>query len=240
MSNNLDLDQMADGQASPEVTHNDSNGQLDAAITETHTADVSAGNVTLTSTQYRRAMRVDVVNGAAARDVTLPAVKKMAVVTIDSGNTNQITLKVGSTSVILNPGTAVVAYTDGTANGLECFGLNNEARAPFDINAFIPGLPADGSNVLFLSARRAFRLPINLTGSIAKSRVAADATADFDIKKNGSSIGTISFAAAATTATLTFAAAVSFAIGDELIIEAPSPQDVDLADVYIGLLGERL
>jgi hypothetical protein len=71
MSNNLNLSQVAAAQNQKEVTINDQAGQLDAAITEQFVADVSAGNVALTATQYRRAVHIKATADATAADIAL-------------------------------------------------------------------------------------------------------------------------------------------------------------------------
>ena len=59
----------------------------------------------------------------------------------------------------------------------------------------------------------------------------------FRSAKNGSSIGTASFAAGSATATFTLASATSLAEGDRLELIAPTPQDATLADLTILLKG---
>lgn len=72
------------------------------------------------------------------------------------------------------------------------------------------------------------------------SLVAPTADADFDIQRNGVSIGTIRFESGSPTAiTITFASARSFAAGDLLQIISPASPDATLADISISLVGER-
>lgn len=86
----------------------------------------------------------------------------------------------------------------------------------------------------------AFFLPVGLTGSMAHAGTApGTGSVAFDIKKNGSSIGTMSVALGATTATFTFASAVSFVAGDRLEIFAPSLVH-GIEDVAVTFLGELL
>jgi hypothetical protein len=72
---------------------------------------------------------------------------------------------------------------------------------------------------------------VNFAGSAASAGTAATSAAAFNIQKNGSNIGTMNFAASATTATFTLASATTFNAGDVLTILAPSPQDATLANV---------
>ena len=59
------------------------------------------------------------------------------------------------------------------------------------------------------------------------------------MKKNGSSIGTINWAASATTATYTFASTITFAAGDILQLVAPATADTTLADIGITIAATR-
>lgn len=116
MSNNLDLDQVADNQSSKEITINSAFGQLDAALTDILTVNVSAGNVTVDATDYLRCMALDITGAAVARNITLPASKKHSFVR--NKGTAAVSLIVGSTTYVLNAGGIASIYTDGTANGL--------------------------------------------------------------------------------------------------------------------------
>ena len=72
-----------------------------------------------------------------------------------------------------------------------------------------------------------------------RRQTAPAAQADLDVLKNGASIGTVTFTAAASAATFTFASEVAFAAGDRLTVLAPSSQDASLADLSITFLGKR-
>ena len=110
---------------------------------------------------------------------------------------------------------------------------------PYDIGVYFPGQPEAGATLLQLVASRAFTLPADLTGSQGYAGTAPTAQADLDIQKNGASIGTITFAAAASTATFSFASEVAFAAGDRLTVLAPGSQDASLADISITFKGTR-
>lgn len=110
---------------------------------------------------------------------------------------------------------------------------------PYDVGAYVPGVPAASQVVARMPAVRAFTLPVGLTDSQGNALVAATATTDFDIQKNGLSIGTMSFAAAATSATFTFSSAISFAAGDILAVVAPATPDATLAGVSFVFAGMR-
>lgn len=237
MSTNLGFPQLTEGQASPEVTVNDIAATLDAAITETFTADVTSGNVSLTNLQFREMARINITNATvAARTVTVPAIKRYFIVTSDSANTQTVAVVRGSTSISVAPAEARFFFTDGTANGLTSFAIGSV----FDVAAFLPGLLVNGALAMLYVTDRAFTLPINLTGSKAYATTApADAAQTITIKKNGASIGTVNIAQTTGAITFTFAAAVSFAVGDRLSLHCPSPADSALADVAVNLFGSR-
>ena len=112
--------------------------------------------------------------------------------------------------------------------------------APYDIGVYFPGQPEAGSRPCSSSSPRApSRCPPDLTGSQGYAGTAPTAQADLDILKNGASIGTITFAAAASTATFAFASEVAFAAGDRLTVLAPGSQDASLADISITFKGTR-
>ena len=119
MSNNLDLDQVAGNQNQKEITINDANAQLDAAITEQFVADVTSGNVTLTDTEYRETILVKVIGATnAGRSVTFPAIKRLVVIVSHTDATESVDIIVGSTTIALPATESFFVYTDGTTNGL--------------------------------------------------------------------------------------------------------------------------
>ncbi len=79
--------------------------------------------------------------------------------------------------------------------------------------------------------------PAGLAGSYGTAGTAATAAASFAIQKNGSTVGTMAFAAGATSAGFTMASATSFAGGDVLTIVAPASPDATLANLAWTLAG---
>lgn len=111
------------------------------------------------------------------------------------------------------------------------------SNSVYDICLSIQGKPAAGANVLNFIAPRAYSLPSGLTGSRTHAATVAASTSVFTLKKNGTSIGTLTFPnSGANSATISFTSTVSFAAGDRLQITAPSSQDSALADISITLL----
>jgi hypothetical protein len=99
------------------------------------------------------------------------------------------------------------------------------------------GVPTAGLSVGLYVAALAFTLPVGLVGSQAVAKVAATAQTDVDVRVNGTSKGTIRWAAAATVATFVWATAVAIAIGDRVELVAPTPADATLADPAWTLRG---
>lgn len=113
------------------------------------------------------------------------------------------------------------------------------AAQPFDLTAFYPGVPTSSAIITRVPVARVITFPASLTGSVATARVAATAQTDFDVQKNGSSVGTIRFAAAGTSATFIAASQIVTAAGDLVSIIAPATADATLADIGFVLTGTR-
>lgn len=105
----------------------------------------------------------------------------------------------------------------------------------------IAGRPAAGALVAIYTASFAQTFPANFASPDSKGSVGTNptATASYTVKKNGTTVGTISIS---TGGVFTFATSggTSFSLnaGDRLTITAPSSQDATLADVGITLVGQ--
>lgn len=178
-------------------------------------------------------------SGGDWQDITLDDGVNIEIVhlTARSGDTLTVTrAQEGTTGVAFSTGAKVEArFTAGAAQSMV------PAVQPFDVHAFYPGVPTASAKVLRVPVARAVSFPANFGGSYAKASVAATGSTVFDVQKNGSSIGSITFAAAASTATFVTAggAAQSLAVGDVLSIIAPGTADATLADVGFVLAGTR-
>jgi len=109
----------------------------------------------------------------------------------------------------------------------------------FDIAFFISGSPSSSQIVGQFVVVRAVDFPTNLTDSQGFASTAATASTDFDIQKNGGSIGTMNFDISGTVATFTFGSPVSFAAGDRFQVVAPGSPDSTLADISMTFKGVR-
>lgn len=144
-----------------------------------------------------------------------------------NGKTGAVTLTAADVGAL--------TQTQGDARYLQSIGTQ-----PFDIHAFYPGVPSASAKVLRTPVARAVTFPDDFAGSYGIASVAATASTAFDIAKNGASVGTMTFAAGATTATfVTSGTTVVLAAGDRISIAAPASPDATLADVGIALAGTR-
>jgi hypothetical protein len=108
-----------------------------------------------------------------------------------------------------------------------------------DIFAFIAGTLSNSQKILKMNVVRAFTLPASLTGSVFKADTAATASYVLTLKKNGASIGTLTWAAAGTTATVSFVSSVTFSPTDTFEITGAGVADTTLADISLNFLGSR-
>ena len=133
-----------------------------------------------------------------------------------------------------DPHSQYLTQTDGDARYLQAIGAQ-----PFDLTAFYPGVPSASAIVTRVPVARDITFPASLTGSIGNATVAATAQTDFDVQKNGATVGTIRFAAASTSATFIAASAITLAAGDILSVSAPATPDTTLSNVGFVLAGTR-
>jgi putative tail protein len=81
--------------------------------------------------------------------------------------------------------------------------------------------------------------PAGLAGSQGTAAIAATASTTYDIQKNATSVGTMMFAATATTATFAMPSATTFMTGDVLTVVAPPSPDPTLANLAWTLAGSQ-
>lgn len=111
---------------------------------------------------------------------------------------------------------------------------------PYGIVLFYPGKPEAADLSLLHVAPFPARFLAGLVDSRAAADVAATSSAVFTIKKNGSTVATVTFAAGSKLGVFAAASNFSLQASDLIAIYAPSSQDATLSDVSITLMGERL
>ena len=125
---------------------------------------------------------------------------------------------------------------------MEVVETEEAAQPPMDLDFFIAGAPTAAQLVYKHVAARRFTLNDELLSSVGHAgTVGTVAVSDFDVLRNGVSIGTISFAVSGSTATFVTSGTGEevFAIGDVLTVTAPSPANAALADIGISLFAYR-
>ncbi len=125
---------------------------------------------------------------------------------------------------------------------MEVVETTEAAAPPLDLSFFALGTPTAALKIGKHVATRRFTLADDLVGSEGHAdTVGTVAVSDFDVLRNGVSIGTVSFAVSAATSTFVTAGSIPevFEVGDRLTVTAPSPANAALADIAITLLGFR-
>ena len=112
-------------------------------------------------------------------------------------------------------------------------------ETPYDLAFFLPGTYSGGALMAQVVFDRAVTFPDGLSGAQGYAVLAATASTVLDVRKNGVSIGTITFTDAGNTASFAMSGAQSFAPGDRLAIINQDPADATLADLSITLKGKR-
>jgi hypothetical protein len=251
MANDLNLPAITDSQADGQWnTSNDADAALGDALSDILLVDFSAGNVTLSATQYRSA-NVFKPSGAlaAARTLILPAVKRPfifhntdATYTVTVKSTDGASPET-ATTIAVTPGQILYGYTNGSSPGL--FGAavaTSGAATPvaYDIPLSFPGTPTAGQLMGKLMVVRDVALSANFSGSYGHVGTNPAATFAIDVQDNGSSIGTISISTGgAFTFTTSGGTAKTISAGHRLEFYAPanSPADSSIANIAATLKG---
>lgn len=135
---------------------------------------------------------------------------------------------------------AYYKYSDGSPGSWDLLDIGGGASSqPYDIGAQIAGAPSASLVLLRYKFPRTVVFPAGLTDSQGTAGTAATAQTDFDIRRNGVSVGTMRFAAAATSATFIAASQQTYNAGDILTLVAPASPDATLAGVSFVLAGTR-
>lgn len=121
--------------------------------------------------------------------------------------------------------------------------LKDTVAFPYDVGMSIAGKPEANKTVAMVLIVRPTIIPKNFAGSKAACDVAATAAASFAIKLNGTQVGSINYAIAATTGTITAQVANTDLLlvpGDKLTITSPVTADSTLSYVAATLMGQQL
>ncbi|KVG33877.1 hypothetical protein [Burkholderia diffusa] len=120
-------------------------------------------------------------------------------------------------------------------------GTSAPATANMDLVSYFVGSIAASQTLMKAVTPQPLTLPSGLTGSYAYCDTAPTGSISCTINKisggSTTAIGSVNFAAGATTGTFTFSSAVTTAAGDVVQVVAPSVADATFAGPQIGLAG---
>lgn len=108
----------------------------------------------------------------------------------------------------------------------------------YDIAGFISGVPINSQVILRLPMVREISFGVDLALSKASAGTAASETTIFNIAKNGTNFGTMTFTTGASTASFVAATLTAFTIGDVLTVTGPASANATLADIGFILAGQ--
>jgi hypothetical protein len=152
-----------------------------------------------------------------------------------SGN---ITLNASDVVTSFNTRTGAVTLTIGDVTAVGGVSTTQLAAAKYyDIPGGAPGTLAASQLILQHVAVRTITWNASFGSSHGYASVAATASTTFTIAVNGTTIGTMVFAASATTATFTLTGSTSITAGQVLTVTGPATPDATLANVTFTLLG---
>lgn len=244
----LAINQIAETQNNKYLTHNDAVNILEQSDNAMYTnAAVGAGPVNLTENQATQYQVYKVSGGSAAFNLVFPStinsVNAVRHATIwNADTTYSVTVKMSTgtgATVVLTPGQSAViqiAYEDVYA-----MFTGDTSQPPYDVGLYIPGKPGDGAEVFKFVAVRAVEWPDDWAGSYGHIGTnPTDAANVLTIKKNGTSVGTISISTGGVFTFATTAAETTLAAGDRLTIENQGTADSTAADIGFNLKGYRV
>lgn len=268
----LNLPQVAPNQNQKETTINSAFAILEAAMNDVLAVSLTSGNRTMTVDEFTKSFHLSFSGHTAARTVTIPAtVRFMAMsnegafaLTIHAAGSSGTDLNIaaGARVLVLSDGTDVIAITSGVsllsdlsdvagvlgAGGGQLLGYDatgskwGPVDSPHDHDFYLVGAPTNAQVIYRHIFSRNSRLPSDFADSQVLADVAATAAAVFDVYKNATLVGTLTFAIAGTAPTFTTnvgsgSTAVTFAPGDRLKVVAPTTADATLADIAFNLKG---
>jgi len=108
----------------------------------------------------------------------------------------------------------------------------------YDLACYSADAPGNAAVIGRWSVARTVSFPANMGGSKATGTPAATAQAVFLVKKNGTQVATITWAAAGTVATFS-GSAWSVLAGDIVTLEGPATADASLAGIAVTMIGTR-
>lgn len=133
--------EVANNQVNQYITVNEAIRNLEAASFDISTVNLSGGNVSLSPAVFNRAVFFRSSGNAVARDLTVPQSKSLFIV--HNGGSAVLTVKRGSTSVLVAVGSAALLYSDGGADGLVAIAAGGSGGSGVSASAEITGAAYD-------------------------------------------------------------------------------------------------
>lgn len=214
---------------------------LGGASAALHPVTITTSDVTLTTAE---AMEHGAFNLTGAltgnRNLIVPDTEKVYVIRNATSGSFTVTVKTSAQlgGTVVTQGSSAVVICDGTDVLDQSIESSSTSAVPFIIGSWKNGAPTANERVLGFvvpGGVTSVTLPASASNSNVESETSATAQTDFDLQKNGSSIGTIRFAASGTVATFVGISETTFAQGDTIEVQAPGTPDSTLADIYFTL-----
>jgi hypothetical protein len=268
----LSLPQVASNQNQKEATINSALAILEAACNDDISLSLASANKSLTTTEFTRSFFLKFTGHSVARVVTIPATPRFfAVYNAGTGNVTIQAVGSAGATVIVEPSKRVLIFTDGVdvvaisagvsllssltdvvgaadASGGQLLAFDGTASkwGPIDYGSdhsvFVAGSPTASQKVYRRRFVRAARLFSDFAGSSGGADVAATGSTVFNVYKNATLVGTVTYAAAGTVPTFSTnvgsgSVSVTFAAGDTVTVIAPASPDATLAGLDFTLKG---
>ena len=241
-SPNLEITHLTQAQAQKHVTVNGAIDAIDRAVAghRTNLDFPSDANFTPSATDVRNSFSIDVGGGTltAERQFIIPLTTHLYLIGNNTAGSQSIeVIGTTGTGVVIDNGDRSMVFVDGT-NVTLVSGAGASSSSPYEMGAFISGVPTVSAMIFKGVVARTVTFVDDFVGSEGHCETAPDALTEFDIQVNSVSIGTMSFAMSATTATFLSTGPDVLSAGDTLEVHSPSDLNI-LADLSFMLVGTR-
>ncbi|AXQ69749.1 tail fibers protein [Caulobacter phage CcrSC] len=270
----LNLPQVAPNQNQKETTINTAQGILEAAMNDGINLAVAANRV-LTSDEYTRAFMLTLTGLTSEFTVSAPATKRFfavnnagasnATIKVNGSSGATVVVEPGKRTLIYSNGVDMVAISSGNSNlagmsdtaGVDdasdgqalvwdaTAGRWTPADIPADHTITSIAKPTNGQTLYKHVFTRTVRFYSNYSGSQGHADTTATASAVFNVYKNATLVGHVTFAAGSATPTFSTdlgsgSVSVTYAPGDRITVTAPASADATLALLSFTLKGVYL
>lgn len=163
--------------------------------------------------------------------------------TINKDSTVKVACSTYSTAILdfsdLSP-SSITPVADTATGAISTLSQAVES-GPYIPVVYVPGALTSSQVLLYhVFSEQGATFPADLGGSTAKAMDAATTSTVVDIQKNGTSVGSITWGASATSGTFTFTTETTFVEGDTLALIGPATADATLGYISVTLKGTKL